>query len=144
MASIKDTSFYHNAIQVINYPFGDYYLFDTFIVGEVHKDVVFNWEQHAKQVVEEITELYDQNGKNLVYISNRINPYSVVPSDWLSFYKYRYMLKGYAIVSYDQKGLLNTLLEKLFMRNKLQTFNNITDAITWAKSLSKKNKHNAA
>ncbi len=144
MGSIKNSVFYQDAIQEINYPFGNYYLFENFVVGEINKDVVFTWHNHAKIVVEELTELYDQNGKDLVYITNRIHPYSVVPSDWINFYKSKYLLKGYAIVSYNQKGLLNTLLEKLFMRNKLQSFDNLTDAIVWAKNLTKTDKNDTA
>ncbi|AXT58945.1 hypothetical protein D1816_00785 [Aquimarina sp. AD10] len=143
MESVKNSSFYQDAIQEINYSFGDFYLFDTYVIGEVNKDVVFTWEDHAKILVEELSELYDQNGQGLVYITNRINPYSVVPSDWLKFYKNRYLLKGYGIVSYNQKGMLNSLLEKLFMRNKLQSFSSLSEAISWAKSLSNK-KDNAA
>ncbi|MBQ4821679.1 hypothetical protein [Aquimarina sp. MMG016] len=137
MEYLKDSIFYQDAIQEINYPFGNFYLFENFIVGEINKEVVFNWEDHAKLVVEEITNLYDQNGKDLVYITNRVNPYSVVPSDWIYFFKYSYSLKGYGIVSYHPKGLLNVVLEKLFMRNKLQSFNTLTDAINWAKSITK-------
>ena len=143
MESIKDTHFYHDAIQVLSYPFGTFYLFETFIVSEIDKDVVFTWEGHAKQVVEEISDLYDQNGKDLVYISHRINPYSVVPSDWLKFFKYSYSLKGYGVVSYNPKGILNTMLEKLFMRSKIQSFDNLSEAISWAKSLTKSKEHAA-
>ncbi|GAA4278636.1 hypothetical protein [Aquimarina mytili] len=140
MKSIKDTPFYLDAIQVLNYDYGEFYLFDSFVVGEVHKDIVFTWKDHAKAVVEEITSLYDQNGKDLVYITNRINQYSVVPSDWLHFFKYSYSLKGYGIVSYNQKGMLNTVFEKLFMRSKLQNFDNLNDAIIWARNLKSKTK----
>lgn len=136
MESIKNTSFYHDAIQVLSYPFGSFYLFENFIVGEINKDVVFTWKDHAKILVEEISNLYDQNGKDLVYISNRINPYSVVPSDWVHFFKYSYSLKGYGIISYEAKGRLNTMLEKLFMRSKFKSFDNLSDAIIWAKKLA--------
>ncbi len=137
MESVKNTIFYQDAIQELNYSYGDFYLFETFIVGEIKKDVVFTWKDHAKAVVEEIADLYDQNGKDLVYITNRIHPYSVVPSDWLHFFKYSYALKGYGIISYTKKGKLNAMLEKLFMRSKIQSFNSLIDAINWAKSLSK-------
>ncbi len=136
MKSVKNSVFYQEAIQELNYPFGNFYLFETFIIGEIKTDIVFNWKDHAKTVVEEITNLYDQNGKDLVYITNRVNPYSVVPSDWIHFFKYSYSLKGYGIVSYNQKGMLNTVLEKLFMRSKLQSFSSLSDAILWAKSLT--------
>ncbi|GAA4271564.1 hypothetical protein U6A24_13340 [Aquimarina gracilis] len=144
MKSIKDTSFYNDAIQVLSYSFGDYYLFENFIIGEVNKDIVFTWKDHAKSVVEEITSLYDQNGKDLVYISNRIHPYSVVPSDWIHFFKYSYSLKGYGIISYDQKGKLNTMFEKLFMRSKFRSFDNLSEAISWAKKLNNSKEESAA
>ncbi len=135
---IKNSPYYHEAIQEINYPFGNFYLFETFIVGEINMDIVFNWKDHAKMVVEEITNLYDQNGKDLVYITNRVNPYSVVPSDWIHFFKYSYTLKGYGVVSYNQKGMLNAVLEKLFMRGKLRSFENLNSAISWARSITSK------
>jgi len=137
MESIKHTPFYHEAIQELNYDFGDFYLFDTFIVGEIRKDIVFNWKDHAKTLVEDISNLYDQNGKDLVYITNRIHAYSVVPSDWIHFFKYSYSLKGYGIISYNEKGMLNTMLEKLFMRNKLRSFSDLSEAIYWAKNITK-------
>lgn len=136
MESVKNSPFYKDAIQEINYPFGNFYLFENFVIGEVNKDVVFTWKHQAKKLVEDLTELYDHNGKNIVYITNRINAYSVVPSDWIKFYKCKYLLKGYGIVSYNEKGMLNTILEKLFMRNKIKSFSNLADAVNWAKSLS--------
>ncbi|UOB17908.1 hypothetical protein [Abyssalbus ytuae] len=142
MKSIKSSPFYYHAIHVLEYSFGDFFLFENFIVGEIKKDIVFTWNDHAKIVVEEISHLYDQNGKDLIYISNRIHSYSLVPSDWIYFFKHSYNLKGYGIVSYTQKGMLNSILEKIFMRGKLRNFNNLDDAILWAKSL--KNKENAA
>ncbi len=143
MESIKNTPLYQEAIQELNYSYGNFYLFENFVVGEINKDVVFSWKDHAKAVVEEISDLYDQNGEDLVYISNRIHPYSVIPSDWLNFFKHSYSLKGYGIVSYTPKGILNSLLEKLFLRGKLRSFDNLTEAISWAKNPSK-TKENAA
>ncbi len=138
MPYLRDTSFHREAFQELNYDFGDYYLFETFVVAEIHKDVVFNWEEHGKVITEEISHLYEQNGKDIVYISNRINEYAIVPSDWLDFFRYSYSLKGYGIVSYNPGGRRNTILEKLFMRSKMKNFDNLTDAIQWAKELAKK------
>lgn len=143
MNSIRNTPLYQEAIHELNLDFGDFYLFETFIVGEVHKDMVVNWKDHFKYMVEQISHLYDQNGKDLVYITNRIHPYSVVPSDWLHFFKYSYSLKGYGIVSYTQKGRYNAIFEKLFMRSKMKNFTDINEAVLWAKEITK-SKENAA
>ncbi len=143
MQFVKNSPFYKEAIQEINFDFGNYYLFDSFIIGEVHEDVVFTWEDHGKILVKEFSNLYDQNGNDIVYITNRVHEYSVVPSDWINFYKYQYSLKGYAIVSYTPRGILNIILEKIFMRNKIKGFDNLSDAVSWAKSLSKSSENAA-
>ncbi len=136
MGYVKDSSFYHDAIQELEYSWGTYYLFDTFIISEINEGVVYTWDDHAKPLVEELSELYDQKGENLVLISNRVHSFSVKPSDWIKFFKSGYKLKGYAIVSYTRRGLITSLIEKLFMRNSFQSFDNLEGAIAWAKSLT--------
>ncbi|MEM0931014.1 MAG: hypothetical protein AAGJ12_01020 [Bacteroidota bacterium] len=130
MKQVRTTRFYHEAFQELNYPFGDFYLFDHFIISEIKEDVVFTWEHHAKQVVNDISDLYENNGKDLIYISNRVHNYAVVPSDWLKFFRYNYTLKSYVIVS----QVKNSPLERLFMGSKLRTFRDIENAIVWAKA----------
>ncbi len=137
MGYLKDSSFYHDAIQERRYPSATYYLFDTFIVAEIDEGIVYTWDDHAEPIVAELSELYDQKGESLVLISNRVHSYSVKPSDWIKFFKSNYKLKGYAIVSYSRKGLIASLVEKLFMRNSFKSFDNLEDAIAWAKSLTK-------
>lgn len=143
MQYLKDTIFYQEAIQEINYDFGNYYLFETFVIAEINEDVVYTWKHHGKKVVEELSHIYDNNGENLVYITNRIHAYSVVPSDWINFFKLSYTLKGYAVVSNNQSTLFNSALEKLFMRSKLNKFTTLEDAVVWAKSLSSDDKKTA-
>ncbi|WP_103068128.1 hypothetical protein [Aquimarina sediminis] len=138
MGYIKDSPFYKDAIHEFEYSCGTYYLFDTFVVAEIKEGITYTWDDHAKPIVEELTHLYDQNGENIVYISNRVHLYSVKPSDWIKFFSNNYKLKAYAIVSYTQRGFLNSLIEKLFMRNNFKSFDNLEDAIIWAKSLTQK------
>lgn len=136
MNSLRETAYFREAFQELQYSFGTFFLFETFVVAEIDKDVVFSWKDHAKPVVEEITQLYEQRGQDIVYISNRINPYFVVPSDWLHFFKHNYSLKAYGVVNSVPTGRRNSILEKIFMRSKMQTFHNLEDAILWAKELS--------
>ena len=129
MKTVAETPFYREAFQILSYPFGEFYLFDSFVVSEIKKDVVFTWDKHAKHVVEDISNLYENNGSKLIYISNRVHQYSVVPSDWLKFLKYNYTLESYIIVSKKR----NSILEHLFMGKKMKTFFSIEGAIIWAK-----------
>ncbi|WP_299221814.1 hypothetical protein [uncultured Aquimarina sp.] len=136
MQYVKDSIFYQDAIHELNYSFGDFYLFDRFVIGEFKEDTVVTWDDHAKLLVEDLTNLYDHDGSNVVYITNRVHRYAVKPSDWLKFYKSDYKMKGYAIVSYTPKGLLNSLIEKLFIKSKFKSFESLEEAIHWARSLT--------
>ncbi|WP_299180779.1 hypothetical protein [uncultured Aquimarina sp.] len=137
MQYIKDSIYYHDAIHELNYPFGNFYLFDGFVVGEFKEDTVVTWDDHAKLLVEDLTNLYDHDGGNVVYITNRVHSYAVKPSDWIKFYRSDYKMRGYAIISYTKKGILNALIEKLFIKSRFRSFESLGDAITWAKSLTK-------
>ncbi len=138
--SLKNSPYYKEAFNELIYPFGSYYLFDGFVVAEINEDVIYSWEKHGKQITQEISNLYENNGDGLIYITNRIYNYSVKPSDWLKFYKNNFNLKAYGIVSYSEKGKKNSLLERLFMSSKMKRFTCINSAIKWAinESIQKK------
>jgi len=136
MPYLKDTIYYKEAIQELNYSFGNFYLFDGFILGEINEGVTFSWDDHAKKLAEEYSDLYESNGEGIVYISNRVNSYAVRPTDWLKFYKNSYDLRGYAVVTPSKKRHKNPLLERLFMKSSLRTFDELSNAISWAKEMS--------
>lgn len=131
---LKNSTYYKEALHELNYSFGDYYLFENFVVSEINEDVQYTWKNHGKKVVEEIFALYDNNGESLIYITNRINNYAVMPTGWITFFKDNYQLKGYGIVCYTQKGYENALLEKTFLKTKVKPFRSLNEAIEWAKN----------
>ncbi|WP_041632756.1 hypothetical protein [Maribacter sp. HTCC2170] len=133
MSKLKNTPFYHEAFNELNYSFGSFFLFETFIVAEINEDVVFNWEEHGKLASKDISSLYGNNGKDLIYLTNRINQYAVQPSDWLNFYKNSFKLKGYGIINYTKTGYFNNILEKIFTSSNFRSFTSLEDAIIWAK-----------
>lgn len=139
MKKLKDTPYYYKAIHERNYSFGDFYLFDTFIVGEIHENIHITWKEHGKMIAEELSNLYDNNGTDIVYISNRVNDYSVVPTDWKKFFKFSYNLKAYGIISYTKTGFFNAMLERMFVKTKLRWFNTLEEAIEWVSTISNSN-----
>ena len=136
MTLLENTSFYKEAFNEILFPFGTFYLFDTFIVSEIKEGIVMNWEDHGKIVAEEICHLYDTNGANIVYLSNRIYPYALKPTDWIKYFRLGYKLKGYGIINSNKTAYPNGLLEKLFIPSKVKRFHSLENAIHWARSLS--------
>lgn len=111
-------------------------MFENFIVAEINEDVVYNWEEHGKIVSDDISSLYENNGMDLIYLTNRINAYAVQPSDWLKFYKNSFKLKGYGIINYTETGYFNSILEKIFTPSTFRNFTSLEDAIAWAKQSS--------
>ncbi len=140
MGELKKSIFYREAIQLVEKPYGKFYLFDTFIVSEINEGVVFTWDGHGKNLSAQFEELYEQNGSNLVYISNRINSYSIKPNDWIKFFKSNYSFKAYGAVNYRKQSLFSLAIEKLFFNKEIQSFATIDDAIIWAKVLTEEKK----
>ena len=136
MKTLKQTPFYKKVIHELNYSFGNYYLYNGYVIAEINEDVIYSWENHGKIVTQDILKLYENNGSELVYITNRVNNYSVKPTGWLHFFKNSHSLKGYGIVSYNKIGFHNGLLEKLFLKTNMVRFNDLENAIFWAEEVS--------
>ena len=134
MKSIRETEFYSEVRKELNLPYADVYFFDHFLVSEIHADVLFTWEL-AKPIVYEATSYYENSGEKIIYISNRIHPYTVKAVDWLLFIKYSFKLGGYVIISGDEKGARNAIFESLFIPTKFKVFNDFYDAIQWAATI---------
>lgn len=137
MKSLRETEYYQEAIHEIKYPFGTYFLFDGFVVAEINEDILFTWDDYGKKIAEDLHNLYDGEIKDMIYLTNRINTYSVKPADWLKFFKNNYKLRGYGVISYTTIGFSNALLEKLFINASFKRFKSIDKAISWAKVLSR-------
>ncbi|MFD0835526.1 hypothetical protein ACFQ0I_07130 [Mariniflexile aquimaris] len=134
MISVKETYLYNEVLKELNYPFGNVFIFDGYIISEINRGIIFNWEDHAKTIVEDVFCYLGTNGEDLIYISHRINSYSVVPYDWIHFFKSNYQLKGYFIVSEHKVRILNSVFESLFFNNKIKRFNDLHTAINSIKT----------
>ncbi|MGJ8683244.1 MAG: hypothetical protein ACSHWW_01385 [Nonlabens sp.] len=135
MSTIRESIFYSEVIKEMNLPYGDFYFFEGFIVSEIFEGVNFTWEE-AKPVIYEASSFYKHLNGELIYISNRINKYSVKPIDWLNFATYSFTLKGYGVINYSNTGTLNSKLEAMFVKSKFKTFTSIMDALQWAARLT--------
>lgn len=134
MKTIKNSPIYDSVLKEFCYEFGNVYVFDGYVISEINEGVVVSWEEHARRMVEDISKFTSSNGEDIVYISHRINSYSMRPADWLKFFKNNYQLKAHAVVGYNQMSFFNTVIENLFLKNKVKRFGNIDEAIQWAKA----------
>ena len=131
MISVKETYLYESVLKELNYPYADIFIFDGFIVSEIKQGVNFNWDEHAKHIIEDVIAFLDTDGSNLIYISNRIHSYSVIAQDWYKFFKGSYSLKGYYVVSDRKASMLGFMVENLFFKDKMKRFNSLFDALNW-------------
>lgn len=136
MESIKTSNLYNHILKEINYPFGDVFIFDGYVVSEIKNGVVFTWENHAKQMAQDVADYFGTDGNDIIYISNRINTYSIMATDWLKFFKNSYSLKGYYVVGSNINATINLIFENLFFTSKIKRFEKIEAAVLEAKEAS--------
>ena len=114
MKSIKVTNLYSEVLKEFNYTFGNVFLFDGFVISEMEEGIIFSWEDHAERITKDIASFLGTDGSDLIYISNRLNAYSVMATDWIKFFKNRYNLEGYYVVGQEKSSLINTMFENQF------------------------------
>jgi len=117
----------------VQFSFGTFYLFDKFIISELHEGIHFSWDK----IQEVIAYLFDHYGDDfkIGYISNRINPYSIEPQLWVKFNKEYNFIIASAMVYYTDLGYINTTIEKLFSKKSIKRCNSLDQAIEWLLNL---------
>lgn len=114
---------------------GNYYFFDCFVIAEINAGVTYSWEV-AKKVIDVVEEFYGKNAA-IGYVTNRINDYSIKPTDWLKFHKNNHKITCYAIVSNTKQGIFNAAIENLFLKDvTVERFTDLHDAINWTKQMT--------
>lgn len=122
------------AKEVLDTELGTIFFYDNILVMEAKEDVLISIKTGLSILLEVVKRV---GLKPVVYISNRVNSYSVDPND----YKFLNMipnLKGVAIVSYNETNLKTADLEKSFIKKTCESFDNLSDAKVWAKEVLEK------
>lgn len=130
MKSVRTLDFFKNIREIREFEFGVFHYFDGLVIGEVKKGVHMTWDM-AKKAVKAAKEIYGDN-MPIAYISNRINNYTVVPSDWIKFYTNRHQLDFYSVVGSTKGSFASLMLEKMFFQNSIKQFTDIEEAIAWS------------
>ncbi|WP_303319151.1 hypothetical protein Q4Q34_16490 [Flavivirga abyssicola] len=129
-----ENSTYSNSLSYykLEMPFGIFYFCEKFIIAELHTGIHFD-SCKLELVFKEIIEFYGKDAK-LDYISNRVNSYSIDPHNWIKIEPYN-IIKKSAIVFYNDMMYINTSLEKMFSKVKIQTCLSLDEAIEWVLKL---------
>ena len=83
----------------------------------------------------EVANRYFKN-KPFVYITHRVNSYSVDPSVYAETSKIKNLV-GFCVVSRNFMAKSTAKIEKLFLNKPFEIFDSLDEAETWAKSVIK-------
>ena len=99
-------------------------------ISEVSEGVHMDSENMSK-LLQIAKDVYG-NDIPFIFISNRIHSYSIDPLGYYEAIKMFPNLKGYAIVSQDNRRRTLAVLEKLFIKKPVRVFDNLDKAAKWA------------
>ena len=132
MKSVKQLDYFKNIKQVREFEFGVFYYFDGLVISEMKEGVIFRWKM-AEKAIKGAHEVLGKDAP-IAYISNRINNYFLVPSDWVKFYKNRHQLEFYSVVGSSKRSFMSLVFERLFFRDTIHKFSDLEEAITWSRA----------
>lgn len=127
---VSESNLNHELEDVYILDCGIFYFFDNFIISEIKEGLLFDWEM-AQEIIFLADTHYGVDHK-IAYISNRIHSYSLVPQDWLKFFKVRNSISAFAVVSYSKQERSNILIERIFFKSKIRKFFDLKEAVKWA------------
>lgn len=138
MKCVTDLDFFKNIREIREFEFGIFYYFEGLVISEMKEGVTLNWNM-AQKAVAAAHEIFGED-KPLAYISNRINKYYVVPSDWAKFYKHRHQLSFYSVVGNTKGSFASLVLERMFFQNSIKQFSDLEEAVEWSLAKIEKQK----
>jgi len=120
-----------NMAKVLKFDFCLMTLYEKYLITNINEGV--NLLPEHNDVLVEVAETYFKN-KPFVYITHRINSYSVHPKIYFETSKIKNLV-GIAVVSEKYKAKSNAEIEKMFFQKPFEIFGNIEDAKSWAETL---------
>lgn len=127
---VVDANLEHLVQDVFLSRYGIYYLCDRFIITEMNSDITFDITA-LKELFNLISEYYGVSPQ-IALISNRINNYAVIPTDWDKVFAVdSNTIHKLAIVAYNDTMAKSAALEKGILSTRVKQFNNLPDAIDW-------------
>ena len=105
------------------------HFFDGYVISYINEGEIVNFDK-SNIITKNAVEFYGSS--KFVYITNRVNSYSVDPAIYFETSKIENLV-GFAVVSKDFKAKSNVEVEKLFLNKAFEVFNTLEEAIAWSK-----------
>ncbi len=119
-------------IKSLKYPFCTIDVYSTYVISRINEG--FHLTPDKNKILEDIANEYFYK-KPFAYITHRANSYSVDPAIYLQTSKINNLI-GMAVVAEVPLAKGNAQIEKLFINKPFEIFEDLDEAIKWAKSLT--------
>ena len=116
----------------LTFDFCNMTIYDNYIITVINEGITL-LEKHNSILIK-VAESYFVD-KPFIYITNRINSYSVDPKIYFNTAQIP-NLKGFAVVTNNYQAKVNAKIEKMFFNKPFEIFIELEDAITWANEMS--------
>ncbi|TJY34679.1 hypothetical protein [Pontimicrobium aquaticum] len=122
-------SYFHNSHASYNFPWGDLYFYENFIISEISEGSVIGESQFMEAM--NLTNDYFGVEKPYGLISNKVNSYSINLPELIPIARKFGNLRLNAVVLYSGIGYENFEIEKRLLKFKGEVFFNLDQAIDW-------------
>lgn len=124
--------------QHYNLPFSEVFVFDEFLIAQINEGELITPEHN-----ETLNEVIQKHflGKDLVYISNRVNSYAVDPLAYVEAQKIPNLV-AMAIIPRCETMRKSAEYEKDFYDKPYGIFNTLSEAIIWTHKILHEHKLN--
>jgi len=116
---------------------GTFYFYDNFMISEINEGVAVSFELVMEMTNNFTKKIYSKN-KPFVFITNRINSYSVDPTIHLKTKEILPNTKGFAVITYDDMNKEIAKLEQFFLEIPTVIVNSVEEAVNWANEIIEK------
>ena len=130
------TSKEQDIVTTLETEIGRFEYYHNCIVGEINEGANATFET-AIEPIQVGAQVFGY-GKDFIYISHRINSYSVDLNGYHEAASIFPNFKGLAIVTKNKRRQVLANLERLFMKQPIKVFDNLESAFTWADEFLKK------
>lgn len=110
-------------------PIGKYDFYENLVVSEYNEGITLDFE-----ACRDLFFLIDRHfGDHKPYgiLSNRVNSFSVIPTDYNLLKNHHYNMKAIAVVSNLENAKINVTIEQQFCPKPMDLFSNVPDAMDW-------------
>ncbi|MEO8933768.1 MAG: hypothetical protein ABI295_05625 [Xanthomarina sp.] len=114
-------------------PQSEIFIFDDFLICQIREGATIKLEHHIK--LNEIISKHFSD-RRIVYISNRVNSYSIDPLTYVEIEKIPNLI-AIAMIPETELMRKNAEYERDFYDKPYEIFSNLSEAIAWAYSILK-------